>query len=128
MEKIAGSFPGGPRRRAEVDGPTEASERAFLRVEELSDRTTARFLRDRKRSRLKRVLWGFVMVLLAAGLTGLWVGVASHRTAEELAREQEAAAREARESEIAAERQKILQELWKMESLEKAPTPTTSGR
>lgn len=127
MDRIEGSFPGGPRKRDEDEDGPDHSERAFARVEDLWRHTTARFLRTKHRSRLKRILWGFAITLVVAAGVGLYVGIQSHRTAEELAREQDARAQTIKGLDLEGERQKILQELWKMETLEKLPTGPTGG-
>lgn len=128
MDRISGSFPGGPRRREDGEGPTPESERAFARVEDLSQQEVVQFLRSLRRDRAKRVLLGFLLALVLAGGVGFYVGMSSHRTAEELARQEEAAAQGPEALSLPEERRKVLQELWKMEDLEKAPRPPTSGR
>jgi len=122
-EPIRGRYPGGPSR--EGDGSTGGAVRRspeLSRAEELETRAhRGRQHRVRKRRR-RRVAVGFVVALLVAGAVGFWMGISSHRTAAEIAREEEAAARE-REFDPAAESDRLLQQLWLMEDLERARQP-----
>ncbi|MFQ5536026.1 MAG: hypothetical protein ACE5GJ_01120 [Gemmatimonadota bacterium] len=71
-----------------------------------------------RRARRRRVIvGGFVVVLLALGL-GLVLGIASHRTAQEVVEAQRAQRR--KDFDISREVNRTLLELWKMEDVEAA--------
>lgn len=122
-DKIRRSYPGGPSKSGADAEPDAARKRPHLRrAEEIEARA-----QDRRRTRVaerrrRRIIIGFVVALVVAGGAGFWLGLQSHRTAAEIAAEEEAA-REERGFDLGAESDRIMRELWLMEDLERARQP-----
>lgn len=114
VERITGSFPGGPTRKdttPQRHGPVRA---APLRTRE--DRHAARTLRRSRAQRRWRVAGGFVVSLLAAGGLGLSLGLLSHDSAAEASGA--ALGQQSRDLDISQEVNRALLELWRMEEVE----------
>jgi len=81
MNRIQGSYPGGPRRRYATPAEGEgAVPRRLERVEEVEARLD-RATRARERRRRSRRIWSaLVLALVAAGGAGLYLGFHGHRT------------------------------------------------
>lgn len=123
-DHIRGSYPGGPSKAGDAgDGDAARKHRPRLsRAEEIEARAQdGRRARVRRRRR-RRVMVGFLVALAASGAVGFWMGMQSHRSAAEIAAEQEAADREDA-FDLHAEGDRILRELWLMEDLERARQP-----
>lgn len=113
-ERITGSFPGGPTR-----ADTTPRRRGPVRtrsVEVLEEARAARTFRRRRTARRRRVVWGFVLSLAAAGAAGVYLGMGSHVSPTELSVQAEEA--RARDFDISREVNRTLLELWRMEELE----------
>jgi hypothetical protein len=114
VERITGSFPGGPTRKdttPQRSGPVRA---APLRTRE--DRRAAHTVDRSRLLRRRRVVGGFVLSLLLAGGLGLSLGLLSHTTVAEAsgaARQQQS-----RDLDISQEVNRALLELWRMEEVE----------
>lgn len=122
-ERMRGSYPGGPSKREADDAESRrATGRTRLtRAEEMEARAhEGRRARIRRRRR-KRLIVGFAVAIVVAGAAGFWMGLQSHRTAEEIAAEQERRQRE--QFDFGAESDRLLQQLWLMEDLERARKP-----
>jgi hypothetical protein len=120
MARIRGNYPGGPRRADEPAGEPASLPR-LERVEELEARVGRKSRAREQRKRIRRVWSGFVVaVVLAAGI-GVYLGVITHRTSEELTAERN----DQRElqQDITRETNRVLLELWRMEDVEKQATP-----
>lgn len=116
MDRISGSYPGGPRRQ---DG-SEPRERADLeRVEEFEERRSRASLQRKRERRVRRLRIGFLVALLTSAGIGLTLGLMSHRTSEELVQEREQD--RTRDFDPSQEVNRMLLELWKMEDMERAP-------
>lgn len=118
MAKIAGRYPGGPRREplvAPEDRPTPRLS-TVAQIEERKARGAVRHVRKRRR---KRVLVGLAGVVFAALVLGGWVGWKSHKSSEDITAEMEMDAVDG--FDLENERDRILRELWKMEELERLP-------
>lgn len=122
-DRIRRSYPASPSKSGPDAEPDPARKRPHLRrAEEIEARA-----QDRRRTRVterrrRRIIIGFVVALAVAGGAGFWLGLQSHRTAAEIAAEEEAA-REERGFDLAAESDRIMRELWLMEDLERARQP-----
>ncbi len=118
MRRISGSYPGGPSRdRSEVDKRADKRLDDLASVEQIETRRGVGIVRARGKQRRRRLILGLVVSILVAGSGGVWMGLRSHRTAEELAAEQ----REAEaEFNLRRESDRLINELWKMEDLERA--------
>lgn len=121
MAKIQGPYPGGPRRRDEDEAPPPV---VLESVEELEAHRQEGARRHRERRRRRRIAAAFVATTLVAGGVGLWLGIRSHRSAEDVARELQE--KQDVEQLLEKERRRILQELWRMEELERAPRPPST--
>ena len=119
MRRISGSYPGGPSRdRSEVDKRADKRLNDLASVEQIETRRGTDEVRTRGRRRRKRLIIGLVVSILVAGSGGVFIGLQSHRTAEELAAEQRAQAEA--EFNLRRESDRLINELWKMEDLERA--------
>ena len=123
MTRIRGSYPGGPRRGAEVVGQERAEGAARVgRVEELEDRLGRASLRREQRRRARRVWSGLAIALALAGGVGLYLGYRTHQSSEELTDARNAVRQRSR-LDASSEVNRVLLELWKMEDVEKQVTP-----
>lgn len=118
MNRIRRYYPGGPgrepRRNPSGERPVDVATRWSRGAEQV--------VRARRVRRRRRLATGFALILLAAGTLGSWLGVRSHASAEEVAREAEAAAvPDTPDARIQQEADRVLQELWRMEALERSP-------
>lgn len=121
MNRIEGAYPGGPRKR---DGDADEGERPrspLTRAEEIEGRLHDRRRRRVRRRRRRRLLVGLLVAVVAAGATGFWMGLQSNRTSEEIAAEEDG--RPERGFDLTRERNRVLQQLWLMEDLERARQP-----
>jgi hypothetical protein len=120
MARIRGNYPGGPRRDR-GDAEEGASPPRLERIEDIESRVGRKSRAHAERRRSRRVWSGFVVaVILAAGI-GLYVGMVTHRTSEEITEERN----DQRElqQDITRETNRVLLELWRMEDVEKQATP-----
>lgn len=114
MQRITGSFPGGPTRRDTT--PQRHGPVRMATVESLEEDRAARSLHRRRQARGRRVVWGFVLSLVAAGSLGMYLGIQSHRTPEEMS--ERAERRRSNDLDISKEVNRTLLELWRMEEIE----------
>lgn len=122
MSEIEGRYPGGPRRSREEEISGRRRSRALRKAEETEARIAHSQRRRAQRRRRRRVILGFVLAFLAAGGIGFWLGLQTHRTPQEIAREEEGS--ESSDGiDLTRERNAILQQLWLMEDLERARRP-----
>jgi hypothetical protein len=101
-----------------VDESADKSLDDLTSVEQIETHRGARELHSRGLQRRKRLLIGLVVSILVAGGGGFWIGLRSHRSAQELAEEQRAQAEA--EFNLKRESNRLINELWKMEDLERA--------
>jgi len=122
MSPTGPSYPGGPRRRSRGESDSDPASGVKLdRAEELEDRVVRRRMESVRRRRRKRLAVGFGIALAVAGAIGFWMGYQANQTSEEIAAEQRRATEE--EFDLSRERNIILEQLWLMEDLERAPRP-----
>ncbi len=120
-DRIGGSYPGGPSRKEEGRAGDGGRRPDLTRAEDIEARAQdGHRARVRKRRR-KRVAVGFVVAVVVAAAAGFWMGVESHRTADEIAAEEEQRQRSG--FDFGAESDRLLQQLWLMEDLERARNP-----
>lgn len=112
--RIRGSFPGGPSRPGAEGAPAPTAR--IRSAEELEAEGRRHQLDDRRRRRRRRTAGVFAAALAAAAAGGLWLGLRSHRTSEELAATLEES--QVRDAFISKEVNRTLLELWKMEDVE----------
>lgn len=118
MGTIRGYYPGGPDRTSDPD----ARRRRLEPVRTLWSRQSRKVVTVGRVRRRRRLLTGFAVMLLAAVMAGSWLGVRSHASAEEVAREVESAAvPDTPDARIRKEADRVLQELWRMEAMERHP-------
>ena len=114
--RIHGSFPGGPRKSVPAAERTTAPRLEC--VEQIEAGIAQRQVRQKRRARLKRMLYGFVLAAGVAVGAGFYMGFKSRTTVEQLRAEAEAAQAEQGMSELSTEVNRTLLELRKMEELE----------
>lgn len=114
--QLSGSFPGGPSRRDQT--PQRSGPPRLRRMADIEETFARRSLDRRRDKRRSRLVAGFVGMLLVAGVAGVFLGLQSHTTAEEITAAREEANR--RELDLSSEVNRTLLELWKMEDVEAA--------
>jgi hypothetical protein len=122
MSELRGRYPGGPSRK-KPEGEAQAPRRKVRldTVEEIEARAAegsqARNLRRRK----KRVMIGAASFIVIGGGIGLWIGLQSHRTDEEVAQELGRGQARGVEFDLNKQADRLISEMWKTEALEKLP-------
>ncbi len=118
LNRFSGGYPGGPRRHAEKEESGEPPGFEIRHGESIEASAMTRALSRSKRRRRRRLVIGLLTSLLLASSVGVYVGIrGNRRTAEELAQEQMMDGRTVLEQEA----DRLINELWKMEGLERAP-------
>lgn len=121
MEPMRGRYPGGPSRRD--PGDSETSRRGNVRltsVEEFESHLLRGSQRHRARKRQKRLALGILLWLMVAVAVGGYIGFSTHRTDAELAGEMDQQNRLSK-GELEQQMNRLIDEMWKSEALEKAP-------
>lgn len=118
MSGISGGYPGGPPRH-DPEGQTADSDGPELRDGESVEASVAdHAVRRKKKLRNRRLVIGLVTSIITAAGVGAYLGLQSRTTAEELA--QETMEEEENELDPDKELDRLINELWKMEDLERA--------
>lgn len=113
-ERFGGMYPGGPTRKRGESAP----ERPFRTtpVERMEEAEAVRTVHRRRKARRRRIMWGFLACLVAAGALGLYLGMRTQPSpAEATAEMQESRDRDRM---ISSEVNRALLELWRMEEVE----------
>jgi len=122
MSGLRGRYPGGPSRRADPDDDTPHRGKVHLAsVAEIEAKAAAGALHRRGQSRKKRLYIGLTVSVALALALGGYIGFSSHRTADELVQEMEGAATKAGKSDLDRQMDRMIDEMWKSEALEKGP-------
>lgn len=121
MDRISGAYPGGPTRREQF-GQAESNDppRELRSGEDRERRADRRAENDRLRSRKIRTVLGVGAALLFSGATGIFWGLRTARASEELLENAQVRAN-GPEVDISREMDRLINELWKMEELDRAP-------
>lgn len=115
---FGGGYPGGPRRHAEKEEAGEPRGFEIRDGESFEASAMTRALGRSKRHRRRRLMIGLLTSILLASAVGAYIGLRGNRRgAEELAQEQILDGRTVLEQEV----NRLINELWKMENLERAP-------
>ena len=118
LNGFGGGYPGGPRRHAEKEQAGELPGFEIQDGESIEASAMSRSLGRSKKQRTRRLMIGLLTSLLLASSVGAYVGIrGTRKTAEELAEQQMTDGRTALEQEAS----RLINELWKMEELERAP-------
>ena len=121
MKKIHGRYPGGPSRGGEGEAePARGESQSLPTVEELEGRASQGSQRRKAIRRRRRAIVALVASLAVAGGVGLWIGLGSHRTDEEMAQEMEVEV-ESPGFDLEKQTDRIIDEIWKTEALERIP-------
>ncbi len=116
---ISGSYPGGPKKQT-LRSKRESERHAVIPgVSDLEQWARQAKVEIRQRKRARRIKVGFVCALLVAGGVGGYVGLSTHTTPEQLAEEERSKAQAP--GELSDQANRLINELWKMEDLERAP-------
>ena len=122
MARIRGSYPGGPRREGAED-PRSGETPRLHTVQELEAGRGRRSRAREQRRRARRVWSGLVVALAASAGVGVFLGLRSHRTSEQLTEERNETREQQQQQDITRETNRVLLELWRMEDVEKQATP-----
>lgn len=121
MSTIRGRYPGGPSRQRDPEDDTPRKGKVRLSsVEEIEGRAAAGSQARRTQARRKRLLVGLFLSLSAALALGGYLGFSSHRSASEIANEMEGQT-EVGKSDLDRQMDRMIDEMWKSEALEKKP-------
>ncbi|RMH22776.1 MAG: hypothetical protein D6701_01090 [Gemmatimonadetes bacterium] len=91
------------------------------RVAELESWVRKGQTRRRKKERARRVAIGFIVVVILAGGLGIYMGAEATQSADELVQAERE--RNRADALIGKEADRLINELWKMEDLERVRTP-----
>lgn len=121
MDEISGAYPGGPTRR-ERFGQAESNEapRAIRSGEDNERRAGRRDQHDRLRRRKVRAILGVSVTLLISAAAGIYLGLSAVRASDELMEKAEVGINRP-EAEISREMDRLIDQLWKMEELDRLP-------
>ena len=118
FKEFGGGYPGGPRRHAEKEEAGELPGFEIHDGESIEASAMTRALGRSRRQRTRRIVMGLLTSLLLSSSVGAYIGTRGNRkTAEQLAQEQMKDGRTVLEQETS----RLINELWKMEALERAP-------
>lgn len=121
MDRITGAYPGGPTRGVKRGG--EDSSQAARTIRGGEDHARSARLREhehRIRRRRIRVVIGVGATLLISAAAGVFLGLSTTRHAEK-ALLQEAQSVNSPDDVISRELDRLIDELWRMEELERVP-------
>lgn len=111
----ASSYPGGPRVS---DADSANSTQRLKTGEDVEKYREAGALRNRRSRRIRRLRLGLAATTLIAILGGVHSGMRSHKTAEQLAAAVQSGGAT---TDLKRETRRLVNELWKMEDLERNP-------
>lgn len=119
VSTISGSYPGGPKKPT-LRSKKESERHAVIPgVSDLEQWARRAKVATQRRNRARRIKIGFACALLAAGGLGSYVGLSTHTTPEQLAEEERSKVRVP--GELSDQANRLINELWKMEDMERAP-------
>ena len=122
MARSRSRYPGGPRREGASDAQAGAGSTPRLHtVGELEAGRGRRSRARERRRRVRRVWSGLVLAVTVSAGVGLFLGLRSHRTSEQITDERNDT--RAQQQELTRETNRVLLELWRMEDVEKRATP-----
>ena len=113
---MRGTFPGGPRKSVvatERNAPTRLAS-----VQQIEEQAARSYTRRGSGRRRKRLFYGFLSAVAVSGALGLYMGLQSHTTLEEVRAAEAAAAKRPAAGEFSNELNKAMAELWRMEDVE----------
>ena len=115
---MLGSFPGGPRKS--VTAAKRTAPARLASVQQIEEGAASRFSQRGSRRRHKRLLYGFLSAVVVSGGLGVYTGLQSHTTLEEVRAAEAAAAARGRAGteDLSNDLNKAMMELWKMEDVE----------
>jgi len=121
MSGSIGRYPGGPSRKGVDDAdPTPKRKVRLSTVSEIEGMAAAGAEQRKRKARKKRLLRGLIFSVIVSGTVGAYLGFSSHRTDAELAEELNHD-REAPEMDLQKQADRLINEMWKSEALEKPP-------
>ncbi len=122
MDEISGAYPGGPTRR-ERFGQAESNEarRAIRSGEDNERRAGLRGQDERLRRRKLRAVLGVSATLLLSAAAGIYWGLSSAARASDELMENVGVGINRPEADISREMDRLIDQLWKMEELDRLP-------
>ena len=122
MARIRGRYPGGPQREGASDAEGGAGAAPHLHTVGELEAGRGRKSRAREQRRRARRVWsGLILAITASAGVGLFLGLRSHRTSEQITDERNDTREQ--QQELSRETNRVLLELWRMEDVEKQATP-----
>ena len=122
MSELRGRYPGGPSRRNTSDDNAPRRGKVHLAsVEEIEAQAAAGAMQRKVTSRRKRIFIGLSISVAIALVLGGYIGFSSHRTADELIQEMNGTSAQAGKSDMDRQMDRMIDEMWKSEALEKGP-------
>lgn len=114
--RMCGTFPGGPRKSvvaAESTAPARLGQ-----VQQIEERAAQRYVRRGNKRRLRRLFCGFALTVVVSGGVGIYLGLQSYSTLEEVRAELAAERAPTTTGELSSEVNRAMLELWRMEDVE----------
>ena len=122
MSELRGRYPGGPSRRTDSEDATPQRGKVHLStVEEIEARASAGAQHWIGQSRKRRIFLGLSISVAAALALGGYLGFSSHRSAAELIQEMEEKTADSGRTDMVRQVDRLIDEMWKSEALEKGP-------
>ena len=121
MDRISGAYPGGPSRERVEGDESHAPPPAIRGGEDREQRAALRMQHDKLRSRRTRLVVGVGVTLLLSAAAGTYWGLSAIKTSDELAEVERERLNQSQADIVGRELDRLVDELWKMEDLERAP-------
>ena len=120
--RIAGSYPGGPRRSGEDADDRPRTRTRLETLEERAERVSHVRRSRNERQRRRRMAAVLVVASLLAGGIGFVLGVQADKGSEELtAQREDARRRSGIEGVLRGEADRVIQQMWLSEIMERQP-------
>ena len=117
MDRISGSYPGGPKRELLKTEEERGFSNRIPRVDDFWRSAKRRFLRHKERVRRKRLMVVVGVTLIFSCIGGVYLGFQAHKSSEDLARMERERALRVKVDDPVGEADRLPNEPLKMEDL-----------